>query len=257
MKYCKPLIAMLSAAAIAVAVPLYAPCDSPSDAPVAIAASVVTPAAIPSIDGPDHVDPGKPEWYRVTGVPDGASVAFLPTPLLDTSPGRIVQGNAMFWVGSPGEYTITALVVDWSAHTFVPVTKQITVAGEGPQPNPTPTPQPTPNPVPAGTRLVLILSESADRTPAEAAVQEALRRHLESLPEPPQFRILDPDTPTQGNWGRPYKAEIERRKLALPVLAVSVLPDNINRLDAPYFVSVEALPAEADKAIALVQEALK
>jgi hypothetical protein len=256
-KYCKPLIAMLSAAAIAVAVPLYAPCDSPSDVPVTITATVVTPAAIPSIDGPDQVDPGKPAWYRVTGVPDGASVAFLPTPLLDTSPGRIVQGNAMFWVGSPGEYTITALVVDWSAHTFVPVTKQITVPGEGPQPNPTPTPQPTPNPVPAGTRLVLILSESADRTPAEAAVQEALRRHLESLPEPPLFRILDPDTPTQGNWGKPYKAEIERRKLALPVLVVSVLPDQVNRLDALYFVSVEELPAEADKAIALVQEALK
>lgn len=253
MKYCKPFLAMLSAAAIAVAVPLYAPCDSPSDARVTITATV---AAVPTIDGPDQVDPGKPAWYRVSGIPDGASVAFLPTPLLDTAPSRIVAGNAMFWVARPGEYTITALVVDWSAKTFVPVTKQITVGEAVPPVPPTPDPQPQPTPVPAGTRLVLILSESGDRTPAEAAVQEALRRHLASLPNPPQFRILDPDTPTVGNWGTPYREEIERRKLALPVLVVSVLPDQTNRLDAPYFASVEALPAEADKAITLVEEAI-
>lgn len=221
-------------------------------APPAIVAAITAADAIPEIVGPDEIPAGKPAWFAVTGVSGTASAAFLPTALLDTSPSRVVAGNALFWVGEPGTYVLTAIVVDWDAKRFTPLSKQITVTGDKPNPPVPPVPPPTP-----GERFVLILSESADRTPAEAAVLEALRRHLQAMPEPPIFRILDPDTPTVGNWGTPYKAEIERRKLALPVLAVSVLPSPSNRLEDPYFVCVEALPLGAAEAIALVQEAMK
>jgi hypothetical protein len=105
------------------------------------------PATIPEIAGPDEVPVGKPAWFAVAGSSGGASAAFLPTPLLDTTPARIVPGNALFWVAKPGEYTITAIVVDWDARSFVPLSKQITVAGEVP-PVPPPTPDPQPNPYP-------------------------------------------------------------------------------------------------------------
>ena len=107
-----------------------------------------TPAAAIAIEGPDKVDVGKPAWYSVTGAAAGASAAFLPTALLDTSPSRIVPGNAMFWVGAPGDYVISAIVVDWDAKRFTPLSKQVTVAGEVP-PVPPPTPDPKPNPYPA------------------------------------------------------------------------------------------------------------
>ncbi len=99
------------------------------------------------IEGPDQVDVGRPAWYRVAGVGNGASAAFIPTPLLDTTPARIVAGNALFWVARPGEYTLTAIIVDWDAHTFTPLTKQITVGKQDDPPVPPP-PTPTPNPYP-------------------------------------------------------------------------------------------------------------
>lgn len=110
-----------------------------------------TPATALAIDGPDQVPVGKPAWYRVVGTSPGASATFLPTPLLDTTPARIIGGNAMFWVGRPGEYVISAIVVDWDARTFVPLTHQITVVGEVPPvpPPPTPDPKPAPNPYPS------------------------------------------------------------------------------------------------------------
>lgn len=201
-------------------------------------------AVVPSIDGPDQVDVGKPAWYRVSGVPDGASVAFLPTPLLDTAPGRIVQGNAMFWMAKPGEYTITALVVDWSAKTFVPVTKQITVGGDSPNPLPPPVP-----PVP-GDRWVIVVSESRDRTPQEAALLASVRRWLDQ--QKVNYRILDPTT--EAAWAAPYKAEIERRRLSLPVLAV-VVPSSKSS-DGGYL-AVRPLPQTSAEAIKIIQETMK
>lgn len=182
-------------AALLVLLPLYAPCDSPSDAPAAITASV---AAIPSIDGPDQVDAGKPAWYRVSGTPDGASVAFLPTPLLDVTPGRIVNGNALFWVATPGEYTITALVVDWTAHTFVPVTKQITVAGDVNPPIP-----PVP-PVP-GDRWVVIVSES-NRPTVE---HRQLLTELRTSNQFPRLWIVDPDPARANPAVAPYLSGLD------------------------------------------------
>ena len=96
--------------------------------PPAIAAPIAADA-IPTIAGPDETTAGKPAWFSVTGISGTASAAFMPTPLLDMAPSRVVQGNALFWVAEPGEYVLTAIVVDWDARTFVPLSKQITVVG--------------------------------------------------------------------------------------------------------------------------------
>jgi len=114
--------------------------------PPVIAASI-SAETVPSITGPDEIPAGKPAWYAVTGISGTASAAFLPTALLDTDPSRVVQGNALFWVAQPGEYVLTAIVVDWDAKRFTPLSKQVTVAGEVP-PVPPPTPDPQPNPYP-------------------------------------------------------------------------------------------------------------
>jgi len=119
----------------------------PGHMPPVTSAATHAAATIPTISGPDEVQVGKPAWYSVTGAAPEASAAFLPTALLDTSPSRIVGGNAMFWIGAPGDYVISAIVVDWDARSFVPLSKQITVVGEVP-PIPPP-PDPTPNPYPA------------------------------------------------------------------------------------------------------------
>lgn len=126
------------------------------------------------IQGPDQVDVGKPAWYSVIGAADGASAAFVPTALLDTAPARIVSGNAMFWVAKPGEYVITAIVVDWDARTFIPLTKQITVAGEvppvPPPPNPTPNPYPPPLKWRQGIEPILATQPSQAYATAKAEI---------------------------------------------------------------------------------------
>lgn len=115
--------------------------------PPAIAAPIAADT-IPTIAGPAETPAGKPAWYAVTGISGTASAAFLPTALLDTDPSRVVAGNALFWVAEPGTYVLTAIVVDWDARRFTPLSKQITVAGEVP-PVPPPDPDPQPNPYPS------------------------------------------------------------------------------------------------------------
>jgi len=113
-----------------------------------VGAAITAAETVPEIAGPDEIPAGKPAWYSVAGASAKASAAFLPTPLLDTTPSRIVAGNAMFWAGAPGDYVISAIVVDWDARSFVPLSKQITVVGEVP-PVPPPDPKPAPNPYPS------------------------------------------------------------------------------------------------------------
>ena len=233
-------------AALLVLLPLYAPCDSPSDAPVVIAASVVTPAAIPSIDGPDEIPAGKPAWFSVTGVSGTASAAFLPTALLDTDPSRVVAGNALFWVASPGEYVLTAIVVDWDAHTFVPLSKQVTVTGDKPNPPIPPVP-----PVPApGERFVLIVSETKDRTPEEATTLATLRRWLTE--QKVQWRIVDPTT--EAEWMKPHAAKLKEAGVKGTALVVYVPPSGSQ---PGAYLAVEPLPGRSQEAIARIEEALK
>lgn len=217
--------------------------------PPAVSAALVASDAIPEITGPDEVVAGKPAWFAVTGVSGTASAAFLPTALLDTAPSRIVGGNALFWVASPGEYTLTAIVVDWEAHRFTPLSKQVTVTGKDPSPNPQPTPEPEPTPVP-GERFVLIVSETKDRTPQEASTLATLRRWLTD--KGVGWRIIDPTT--EAEWMRPHAAKLKEAGVKGTALVVFA-PASDSHSGA--YLAVEPLPGRSQEAIARIEEALK
>ena len=215
--------------------------------PPAIAESIAADA-IPTIAGPDETPAGKPAWYAVTGISGTASAAFLPTALLDTDPSRVVAGNALFWVAEPGEYVLTAIVVDWDARSFVPLSKQITVTGV-PQPNPQPDPEPDPQPIP-GERFVLIVSETKDRTPQEAATLATLRRWLTD--KGVDWRIIDPTT--EAAWMEPHAAKLKEARIKGTALMVFV-PASDSHPGA--YLAVEPLPGRGQEAIARIKESLK
>lgn len=172
-------------------------------APPAIVAAITAADTIPSIAGPDEIPAGKPAWFSVTGVSGTASAAFLPTALLDTDPSRVVAGSALFWVAAPGEYVLTAIVVDWDAKRFTPLSKQITVTGV-PQPNPQPSPEPDPLPVP-GDRWVLIISET-NRPTVE---HRQLLTELRTSNQFPRLWIVDPDPARADPAVAPYLSGLD------------------------------------------------
>jgi hypothetical protein len=201
---------------------------------------------VPEITGPDSIPAGKPAWFSVAGVSGSASAAFLPTALLDTSPSRVVAGNALFWVAQPGEYVLTAIVVDWDAKRFTPLSKQVTVTGDKPNP---PVPPVPPVPVP-GDRFVLIVSETQDRTPQEAATLATLRRWLTERKV--EWRIIDPTT--EAAWMEPHAAKLREAGVKGTALLVYV-PSTDSHPGA--YLAVEPLPGRSQEAIALIEEALK
>jgi len=215
--------------------------------PPAIAAPIAADA-IPTIAGPDETPAGKPTWFAVTGISSSASAAFLPTALLDTDPSRVVQGNALFWVAQPGEYVLTAIVVDWDAKRFTPLSKQVTVTGDL-KPNPPVPPTPDPTPVP-GERFVLIVSETQDRTPQEAATLAALRRWLTDRGV--DWRIIDPTT--EAAWMEPHAAKLREAGVKGAALLVYA-PASDSHPGA--YLAVEPLPGRSQEAIARIEEALK
>ena len=213
--------------------------------PPAIAESIAADA-IPTIAGPDETPAGKPAWFAVTGISGTASAAFLPTALLDTSPSRVVSGNALFWVSEPGTYVLTAIVVDWDAKRFTPLSKQVTVTGDlKPNPPVPPTPDPTP-----GERFVLIVSETKDRTPQEAATLAALRRWLTDRGV--DWRIIDPTT--EAEWMEPHAAKLREAGVKGSALMVFARPTDSH---PGAYLAVEPLPGRSQEAIARIEEALK
>lgn len=167
--YCIVFCGIVLAAMVVSTAAVQQPPISATFAPPVLAAA---PATIPEIAGPDEVQVGKPAWFAVAGVSGAASAAFLPTALLDTTPSRIVPGNAMFWVGTPGDYVVSAIVVDWDARSFVPLSKQITVVGEVPPvPPPTPDPKPQPNPYPPPLKWRSAIEPILQTQPSQAYSQ--------------------------------------------------------------------------------------
>jgi len=211
-----------------------------------VVSAITAAETVPEIAGPDEIPAGKPAWFSVTGVSGSASAAFMPTALLDTSPSRVVAGNALFWVGEPGTYVLTAIVVDWDAKRFTPLSKQITVTGDKPNP---PVPPVPPVPVP-GDRFVLIVSETKDRTPQEAATLATLRRWLTDAKV--QWRIIDPTT--EAEWMRPHAAKLKEAGVVGTALVVYA-PASDSHPGA--YLAVEPLPGRSQEAIARIEEALK
>lgn len=158
--------------------------------------------------------------------------------------GATLRPQVHFVAGTPGEYRV---VVDWNYQQNQLVEHVVVV--EGDSPNPFPDPQP--NPLPDGIRVVMVLSESSDRTPQEVAQVTALRRQLASLPNC-HFQLLDPDTPSVDNWAEPFKAEAKRLGIAR-ALMVAVLPTSGG---PPVFAGVEALPETASESMAFAKEVL-
>jgi hypothetical protein len=216
-------------------------------APPVTVAAISAADTIPEITGPDEIPAGKPAWFSVTGVSGSASAAFMPTALLDTSPSRVVSGNALFWVSEPGAYVLTAIVVDWDAKKFTPLSKQVTVTGDKPNPPVPPTPDPTPVP---GERFVLIVSETQDRTPQEAATLATLRRWLTD--KRVDWRIIDPTT--EAEWMEPHAAKL--KEAGVKGTALLVYAPASDSHPGAYLV-VEPLPGRSQEAIALIEEALK
>ena len=212
-----------------------------------VVAAITAAETVPEIAGPDSIPAGKPAWYAVTGISGTASAAFLPTALLDTDPSRVVQGNALFWVAAPGEYVLTAIVVDWDAKRFTPLSKQVTVTGDKPNPPVPPTPDPTPVP---GERFVLIVSETQDRTPQEAATLATLRRWL--MERGVEWRIIDPTT--EAAWMEPHAAKLKEAGVVGTALVVYA-PASDSHPGA--YLAVEPLPGRSQEAIARIEEALK
>jgi hypothetical protein len=169
--------------------------------PPAIAASIAADT-VPEITGPDSIPAGKPAWFAVTGVSGTASAAFLPTALLDTDPSRVVAGSALFWVAAPGEYVLTAIVVDWDARRFTPLSKQVTVTGKDPSPNPPVPPTPTPTP---GDRWVLIVSETNQPT----VEHRQLLTELRTSNQFPRLWIVDPDPARADPAVAPYLSGLD------------------------------------------------
>ena len=213
----------------------------------AVVAAITDAETVPEIAGPDEIPAGKPAWFSVTGISGTASAAFLPTALLDTSPSRVVSGNALFWVSEPGTYVLTAIVVDWDAKKFTPLSKQVTVTGDKPNPPVPPTPDPTPVP---GERFVLIVSETQDRTPQEAATLATLRRWLTERKV--EWRIIDPTT--EAEWMEPHAAKLKEAGVTGTALVVFA-PASDSHPGA--YLAVEPLPGRSQDAIARIEEALK
>jgi hypothetical protein len=237
-----------------------------------------------SISGPDKADAGEVVVFRLVGTPaidlsqplvdqldwltgEDRMFAYVAMPGHAMTPldveGTIVfspQGATMrpqltFGVADPGEYR---LLVDWNYGQNQLVEHTVVVEGDSPDPfpDPKPDPEPQPGPIPKGTRLVLVLAEAQEVTAAQAAVVRSLDSCLRTTPQH-RYRYLDPDTPTQGEWAAPYKAKVQELGLSLPVLLVSVLPDTVNQLSAPYFVHAGELPATAAEALTKVKEVLQ
>jgi hypothetical protein len=98
--------------------------------------------------------------------------------------------------------------------------------------------------------LVLIVSESGERTAAEAVVLAGVRRY--AIETGHECRIEDPDTIDRtgqpAEWLQSYLAKIKAANVSLPALVVAVPSHNGNAV-----VGIEPLPNTADEAIATIQ----
>lgn len=170
------------------------------------ASSPVPPGMTPvkaSIDGPERIDAYKIVEMKVSGQWEAGGwrirdVTVGRSPL--NADKRVIDAlGTCLWTAPPGSYDCEATLVNFTAKQFFQSAKIVTVEGEGPNPNPQPSPQPQPQPTPGKLWGCLIIEESANRTPAQAAVytSQSVRKLLQS--KGLEFRLVDKDVASPAN----------------------------------------------------------
>jgi len=240
--------------------PCYA-AEMPPDATFEITAQVIPapPDPMPAppllIDGVEAAPPGS-LIYLEGRTQDGKPCSWVCVP--DSGNFRVVDGGtaAVFTSGLPGVWTFIAAA---NAETGPPlIASHVITIGEPipvpptpPVPPPIPPDPPTPPTPPAGPRWVIILEESAERTPQLAAVitSPTLRRYLSDNKHHP-LRTADKDS--QAAWLQPYKALVPAGT-ALPRLLI--VADPIAGSSAAKVLHVGPVPATAEAVIAELRKA--
>ena len=208
------------------------------------------------IDGVEVAPPGS-LIYLEGRTQNGKPCSWVCVP--DSGNFRVVDGGtaAVFTSGLPGVWTFIAAA---NAETGPPlIASHVITIGEPipvpptpPVPPPIPPDPPTPPTPPAGPRWVIILEESAERTPQLAAVitSPTLRRYLSDNKHHP-LRTADKDS--QAAWLQPY---LERAKLAnAPMPALLIVADPIAGSSAAKVLHIGPVPATAEAVIAELRKA--
>lgn len=169
---------------------------------------------------------------------------------MDVEPSSVLplkeEGKYVFSSPTPGTYTVHVSVFDTAAKQILDAYSRVEIAGPGPGPNPTPPP-----PVPVvGTRLAVILLETAADNPALSSMLVSLRRRGSTAAEyleakGHQLLVLDKDS----QMAKSYLDLLRARGVPLPALIV--LDSRKGVPDGVY--SVDRLPQSAEAVI----EALK
>ena len=126
--------------------------------------------------------------------------------------------------------------------------------GPGPEPDPEPDPDPNPDPTPdPGKRFVMVVSETGERTVAQAATLMGLRDYLQEKKH--DFRFVDADIADREGktpqWFEHYVTYIDKAKIEGPALVVGVLSSDGKSVTQVY---AEAMPKSAALAIAAVKK---
>lgn len=144
--------------------------------------------------------------------------------LMPVQPVLLDSGKAIIWEGPAGDYAVIYL----PPGDGQPIVQRVTLGG-----NPGPEPQPDPTP-PPGNRWAVIWEESAQRTPAQAALRNALAK------SPPKQKLLWLDVSNLPEAWKPYQAFVADKPL--PVLAVYVGRQLVRAVPLPS--SAEAVKQE-------------
>ena len=162
--------------------------------------------------------------------------------------------SAVFASRTKGVYIFAlAVAVDGKAKCLIHVLHNGVGPGPEPDPDPYPRPDPDPDPTPEpGKRFVLVVSETGERTPEQAAVLMGLRGYLQDKGH--GFRFLDPDvTDSEGNppkWFESYAEHIAKAKIEGPALVIGVFSEDEKSVTKIY---AETLPTTAEAAIEAVK----
>ena len=148
-----------------------------------------------AIDGPEKCEPYKLVRLAVSGEVDSAVWFIEPAEQADLAiqPG----GKATVFVGPPGKYVVN--LVGIKAGQLSQARKLVTIGNPPPGPGPQPQPGPDPNPQPQKLWGLIIVEDSAKRTPAEAAIYSSQPIREACKAKSLEWRLLSKGTAYQGS----------------------------------------------------------